>query len=609
MKQTIFRLMPVALAALVTLSTVALASATRAPAAHRYADLTQARHVVDTGTASPGRPVSHVWHGAGHDQMLKASAPAASNMTSRQDVTPLIGNLGSHSHPITTASETAQRYFDEGLTLTFGFNHAEAVRSFKDAAEIDPGCAMCHWGIALALGPNINAPMADEAVPAAWAALQQAQALAPAASPAEQAYIQALATRYVAEPVADRADLDLAYADAMRELSRQYPDDLDAATLYAEAVMDLTPWQFWTKDGQPTTYTGEIVQVLESVLARNPNHPGANHYYIHTVEASYTPERALPSAERLEKLAPGAGHLVHMPGHVYWRTGRYQDAVRVNEDAILADEVTIRRGLSGADQGSHSYYSLSYYPHNIHFLFAAAQMQGQSGLALTAARKLVASIPAEAYKAAPALEDFRPMVLFGQVRFGQWDAILAEPQPAPELQYTTGIWHWARGLAYVRKGQLDLAATELDRLSAIAETDAMQELTLASFPKAATLLEIARGVLAGELAGARGDTAQMIAHLERSVEIQDSLAYIEPPAWFYPVRHNLGAALLQAGRAADAETTYREDLRQFPENGWSQFGLAASLTAQGKTAEAAEVERQFAQTWHRADVTLTGSRF
>jgi tetratricopeptide (TPR) repeat protein len=601
MKQTLFRMMPVVLAGLVTLGTVALASATAGPSAHRYAGLMQAGHAGHTGTASQGRPVSHIWHGAGADHLMRTSAPTA---PSQRDVTPLIGNLGSHSHPITTSSEAAQRYFDEGLTLTFGFNHAEAVRSFQDAAELDPGCAMCHWGVALALGPNINAPMDAAAVPEAFAALQQAQTLASGASPAERAYIKALATRYVAEPIADRATLDLAYADAMRQLSRQYPDDLDAATLFAEALMDLTPWQFWTKDGQATDYTGEIVQTLESVLARNPEHPGANHYYIHAVEASRAPERALPSAERLERLAPGAGHLVHMPGHVYWRTGRYQDAVRVNEVAILADEVTIRRGLSGADQGSHSYYSLSYYPHNIHFLFAAAQIQGQSGLALTAARKLVASIPAEAYKAAPALEDFRPMV-----RFGRWDEILAEPQPPAELQYTTAIWYWARGLAYVRQGQPELATIELERLTAIAETDAMQELTLASFPKAATLLGIARGVLAGELAGVRGDTGQMIAQLEQAVEIQDSLAYIEPPAWFYPVRHNLGAALLQAGRAADAEATYREDLRQFPDNGWSQFGLAASLAAQGKTAEAAEAERRFAETWRQADVTLTGSRY
>jgi tetratricopeptide (TPR) repeat protein len=298
-----------------------------------------------------------------------------------------------------------------------------------------------------------------------------------------------------------------------------------------------------------------------------------------------------------------------MPGHVYWRTGMYADAVRVNEQAITVDEATIRRGVTGADQGSHSFYALAYYPHNIHFLFAAAQMEGRSQLALTAARKLVDSIPFEAYALAPGLEDFRPMPIFAMVRFGMWDAILAEPQPQAELQYATAIWHWSRGLAYVRQGQLDRATNELASLNAIAETDAMRNLTLASFPKAATLLEIASGVLAGELAGAQGDTARMIEQFERAVAVQDELAYIEPPAWFYPVRHSLGAALLQAGRAADAEATYREDLRQHPNNGWSLFGLAESLRAQGKADEATEAHQRFEEAWQRADVKLGSSRY
>jgi tetratricopeptide (TPR) repeat protein len=558
--------------------------------------------------ASGGRDSAGIHRHGAQAHSLHAMHPAA-DATVQRDLTPLIGNLGSHEHRITTSSELAQRYFNEGLTLTFGFNHAEAVRSFKDAATVDPACAMCHWGVALALGPNINAPMSDEAVPEAYAAIQKAQELAPAASPAEQAYIRALATRYVAAPVADRSELDLAYADAMRALSKQYPDDFDATTLFAEALMDLTPWQYWTKDSQPTTYTHEIIKTLESVLARNPDHPGANHYYIHAVEASDTPERALPSAARLERLAPGAGHLVHMPGHVYWRTGRYLDAARVNETAIAVDEDTIRRGVTGADQGTHSFYALSYYPHNIHFLYAAAQMEGRSQLALTAARKLVSVIPSEAYKAAPALEDFRPMPIFAMVRFGQWGDILAEPQPEAELQYATGIWHWARGLAYLRQGQVDLAEKELAQLNVIAESDAMDELMLASFPPASTLLGIASHVLTGELAAAHGDSVRAIAELEAAVAIQDGLAYIEPPAWFYPVRHSLGAALLEAGRPADAESVYREDLRQYPHNGWALFGLAQSLGDQGKTAEALEVQQRFAEAWQRADVTLTASRY
>ena len=534
---------------------------------------------------------------------IRAEAAAAGELT------PLFGNLGSHSHTITTGSDLAQRYFDEGLNLTYGFNHAEAIRSFKVAITIDPSCAMCYWGIALALGPNINAPMEASAVPEALAALEQAVALASAASPAEQAYIQALTTRYSAAPDADRVELDMAYANAMRALARQYPDDLDAVTLFGEALMDLSPWQYWTSDGQATEYTPEIVAALESVLARNPNHPGANHYYIHAVEASRTPERALPSARALETLVPGAGHLTHMPSHVYWRVGQYPDAGRVNETAIQVDEATFRRGVQGADQGTHAFYSLSYYPHNIHFLFAASQMQGRSELALVAARKLVAVIPEPAYREVPALEDFRPMPLFSMVRFGKWTEILAEPQPAADLQYTTGIWHWARGLAYLRQGDLAAAEREHELVAMISQTDAMREQSLASFPKASTLLEIATLVLGGEIESARGNTAGAVERFEAAVAIQDGLAYIEPPAWFYPVRHNLGAVLLVAGRASEAEAVYREDLRQYPNNGWSLLGLAQSLEAQGKAAEAQAARQQLADVWKQADVKPTSSRF
>ncbi|WP_289500345.1 hypothetical protein [Gloeocapsopsis sp. IPPAS B-1203] len=516
-------------------------------------------------------------------------------------------NLGSHNHQISTNNPITQRYFNQGLILAYGFNHAEAERSFREAARLDPDCAMCYWGIALVLGPNINAPMDDAAVPKAYTALQKAQNLAPKASPTEQAYIQALAKRYTPQPVKDRTSLDRDYAKAMRELYQRYPNDLDAATLYAEALMDLTPWNFWTKDGQPTTYTNEIVSTLESVLQRHPNHPGANHYYIHAVEASQTPERAIPSAQRLETLVPDAGHLVHMPSHVYWRVGRYYDAARINERAIRVDET---HGVGGTrDQNVHSYYALAYYPHNIHFLFAAAQMSGRSTLALEAARKLVAKIPDRAYQDVPALEDFKPMPLFALVRFGKWQEILQEPQPRSELQYTTGMWHWARGLAYVRRGNLDQAKSEYAQLRKIAQTDAMKELTLASFPQASTLLDIASHVLASELAQAQGQTNEAIAQLKKAVSIQDSLSYIEPPSWYYPVRHNLGYTLLNVGQIQEAEAVYREDLKQYPHNGWSLFGLVQSLQAQGKTKEAQMIQQQFAAAWKYADVKLTASQF
>jgi tetratricopeptide (TPR) repeat protein len=557
-----------------------------------------------------------MWAGTPYEHIMmpvqaEATATAAHghDASTPEEVSPLLGSLGHHHHPITTSSDLAQRYFDEGLILTFGFNHEEAIRSFNDALKLDPDCAMCYWGIAYALGPNINAPMDDAAVPEAYAALQKAIELAPQASEAEQAYIQALAERYAAEPVADRAPLDLAYAEAMRELANQYPDDLDAATLLAEALMDLSPWNYWTKEGEPTEYTNEIVSTLESVLERDPNHPAANHFYIHAVEASQTPERAIPSAERLEYLVPNAGHLVHMPGHIYWRVGRYHDVVRINQRAAYVDENHIHLVDSAPDPASQTFYSMAYYPHNYHFLFAGAQMEGRSEDALDAARRLVAAVPAEAYREVPPLEDFKPMPLFALARFGKWQEILDEPQPEANFQYTTGIWHWARGLAYLRLGQLDQAQAEYKQLSEIAQAQAMKDLVLWSFSPASTMLEIASHVLAGELAGAEGKPDEMIAELEAAVAIQDDLSYIEPPAWFYPVRQNLGAALLEAGRAAEAEAVYRADLEQYPNNGWSLFGLAQSLEAQGKSEEAAEVQHQFEMAWQYADMTLTASRF
>ena len=520
------------------------------------------------------------------------------------EVSPLLGNLGDHHHPITTNSELAQRYFNQGLMLAYGFNHELAIQSFQDALKLDPECAMCYWGIAYALGPNINAAMEDTAVPEAYAAVQQAQKLAAQASEVERAYIEALAERYAAEPVADRAGLDLAYANAMRQVAQKYSYDIDALTLFAEALMDLTPWNYWTKDGQPTEYTPEIMATLEAAFELNPYHAGANHFYIHAVEASQTPELAIPSAERLEGAVPGAGHLVHMPAHIYWRTGRYHDAYRINEAAIHSDEHTVG---GKPDQGAHTLYSLLYYPHNIHFLMAAGQMEGRSQEALAAARRVASDIPASAYEEVAAMEDFMPLPLFALVRFGQWETILAEPQPETQFQYATGIWHWARGLAYARLGEVDKAAAEYDKLVAIGQTEAMKNLTLYSFAQASTMLDIATHVLAGELAGARGQTEQMVAELEKAVEIQDNLHYIEPPAWHYPVRHNLGAALLRIGQAEEAEAVYREDLRQYRQNGWSLFGLGESLKAQGKTAEAAEVQQQFELAWQYADIQLTSS--
>jgi tetratricopeptide (TPR) repeat protein len=532
---------------------------------------------------------------------VPAAQPTPTPVAAGEPLAELFDNLGDHHHPITTGSTLTQKFFDQGLTLAYAFNHDEAIRSFQEAARLDPACAMCYWGIALALGPNINAPMDDAVVPDAYAALQKAIELAAGVSEAEQAYLQALAQRYSAEPVDDRAPLDQAYADAMGEVVQKYPDDVDAATLYAEALMNLRPWDYWAPDGQPQPGTDEILSVLESVLVRSPDHPGANHYYIHTIEGGPFAEKAIPSAERLPGLVPGAGHLVHMPAHVYWRVGRYHDASIANEHAIHADESYL------PDRNVQGFYPAAYYPHNIHFLFASASMEGRSAQALDAARKLVEKTPVDTLRSMPFLEDFLPTPLFAMTRFGMWEEILAEPQPAAEFQYTTGIWHYARGLALVRLDHAQEAAGELERLNAIASQPAMAEHILFSYQPAATMLAIAAHILAGELAGVRGDRDERIAQLETAVAIQDGLAYIEPPPWHFPVRQALGAALLEAGQSAEAEAAYREDLQQYPANGWSYFGLAQSLAAQGKTGEAAEVQKQFDAAWSNADVTLTAS--
>lgn len=523
--------------------------------------------------------------------------------TNGADVKPLLGNLGDHTHPIKTQSALAQKYFDEGLILTFGFNHAEAIRLYNDALKLDPNCAMCYWGIAYALGANINAAMDPSAVAPAWAALQQAVKLAPKASKAEQGYINALAKRYAADPKADRAALDKAYADAMRDLAKAYPDDLDAASLFAEALLDLTPWVYWTKDGKPTEYTNEIVSTLEAVLKRDPNHPAANHFYIHAVEGSQTPERAIPSADRLTHLVPGVGHLVHMPGHVYWRVGRYHDAELANEHAIHSDESYI------PDRGAQGLYVLGYYPHNIHFLTSAAQMEGKSKLAIESARKVAEKAPSAVALAVPLFQNFGAMPFLALVRFGKWQEILAEPQPDAQLHYATGMWHWARGMAYAATGDLKKAQTEYAPVQILAQSKEMHDLQLLGFTTGAINLTLAGHLLAGDIAGAQGDTKQQIAELEAAVKVQDDLPYIEPPAWYFPTRDMLGAALLKAGRAADAEAVYRTDLKQYPNSGWALFGLMKSLEAQNKPGEAATVKQEFETAWQYADVTLTTSRF
>ncbi|MEE8177009.1 MAG: hypothetical protein V3T65_03360 [Acidobacteriota bacterium] len=517
-------------------------------------------------------------------------------------IAPRLQNLGDYKHPVTTSSPRAQLFFNQGLTLTFGFNHREAGRSFREVARLDPDCAMAYWGQALVLGPNINMPMPPSAEPQAYELIQKAVALKAKVSERERAYIDALATRYSNEEKPDRKALDRAYAEAARQLSERYPNDLDAATLYAEALMDLRPWNYWTKDGRPYPKTLEIVSVLESVLERNPNHPLGIHLYIHAVEA-VKPELAEAGADRLGKLAPGAGHLVHMPSHIYRRVGRYADASEANVQAIAADEDYITQCRA---QGI---YPLGYYPHNIHFLWDAASMEGRSEVAIDAARKVASKLSAEKLREMPMLNSFAVVPLFAYTRFGKWEEILQEPRPADDLLFLAGIWHYARGLAFTATGRLGAAATELESLDKIAADKSLQELALFSPNPGAPIIKIAAEVLAGRLAAKRGETEKAIAHLHRAVLLEDALVYTEPADWHYPVRQSLGAVLLQAGRAAEAETVYWEDLRRNPENGWSLFGLMKSLEAQGKTEQAEEIEQRFRKAWTRANVTLAASRF
>jgi tetratricopeptide (TPR) repeat protein len=518
-------------------------------------------------------------------------------------IAPRLQNLGDHKFPVKTNSARAQLFFNQGMMLVYGFNHAEATRSFREAARLDPNCAMAYWGMAYVLGPNINMSMPPESEPKAYEMIQKAIALKKNASVREQAYIEALAKRYSGEVKPDRAARDRAYAEAMRNLSSRYPDDLDAATLWAEAMMDLRPWNYWTRDMQPYPETQEIMQVLESVMTRNPNHPGAIHLYIHSVEFA-RPELAEAGAQRLWKLAPGAGHLVHMPSHIFRRVGRYDDASKSNQDAIAADEDYIEQCRA---QGV---YPLAYYPHNIHFLWDSATMEGRRDTAIAAARKSSSSIPEGAWREVPLLHQFLVAPLFAYTRFGEWDMILAESRPAEDSLFWTGIWHYARGLAFTATEELDKAGRELDSLQKIAGQKSLDGYRVTfSRNGAKAILEIADEVLAGELAAKHGDYENAIARLHRGVLLEDNLIYNEPPDWHVPVRQALGAVLLEAGRAAEAESIYWQDLTTNRENGWSLFGLLQSLRAQGKEEQAAVIEKKFRKAWARSEVTLTASRF
>jgi len=516
---------------------------------------------------------------------------------------PVLSGLGPYRGPTATANPAAQRYFGQGVVLTWGFNPAEAARAFETAAALDPACALCWWGVAWSLGPNVNSDMRDEDGPRVAAALAKAKAVA--RTPRERAWIDALAARHPDPTRPGHLD-EAAYAARMQALARRYPGDPDVATLAAEALVNLSPYDWWEADGRPKPGTTEILAHLDRAIAKEPRHAGALHYRIHVLESSPHPEGGLSSAKALAGLVPGSGHLLHMPAHIDMRTGRYDDAVKANLASIAADERYV------AEVDAQRAYRVGYVAHNHHFLYASAAMDGRSGLALQAARDAWPSAcgPGGADRSTGILQHYYVLPLFALVRFGRWDAILADTLPPDVAEpYPLAIWHYARGTAYARTGRLDEARRELAKVEALAADPRIAGVRIKNINPAQAMTRIAALTLAADIAQASGRPADAVAKLAEATAVDDGLRYDEPHLWLAPTRHALGAALLAAGRPADAERVYREDLAHYPDNAWSLAGLALALEGQGKAAQAAAVRARLAQATARADVRIATSRF
>ena len=504
---------------------------------------------------------------------------------------PLYTNLGNLHVPVTTSNPKAQAYFDQGLRLTFSFNHAEAARAFRAAQQLDPQCAMCHWGEALVLGPNINAPMFPTAVEPAHAAAARALKLAPSATPAEQALIRAVARRYDATPPADRAPLDKAYADAMADAARAFPNNDTIQVLFAESLMDLSPWDYWEAAGsKPKNRTPEMLSALERVLERNPTHPGAAHYYIHAMEASTHPEKALPAARVLARQIPGAGHVVHMPSHIYYRIGMYREALQSNLDAVAVDEAYFRTS------GSDPVYRGAYYPHNIHFVMVSALMGGDGKAALEAAGKLDKSISPELLKEFAGLQPVKAAPYFSHVQFSSPDVLVALPDPGSEFVLVKAMWHYARAVGFARKGAQAEGQREVQALRAIEDKADFKPIAAWGVP-AQEIVRTARLVASGRLADARGNLPAAITAYQEAVAVQDTLPYMEPPHWYYPVRQSLGAALLRTGQLDAAEQVFRTSLVRTPSNGWALRGLIEVYRKRGDAPALAAAQKRFESTW------------
>lgn len=511
----------------------------------------------------------------------------------------LFDGMGDHTRKISTANSLAQRYFNQGLAMCYGFNHDEAVRSYQAVADLDPECAMAYWGQAFALSPNINLPMPDANSELAFAAIQKAMECKAGATAAERDLIDALALRFESPPKKERVHLDQAYADAMAQVWAKHPNDGDVGVLYADALMNLSPWDQWTADFKPTKNTGKILAALERVMELNPNHPGANHLYIHAVESSANPGRAEVAADRLGALIPGIGHIVHMPAHIYIQVGRFADSMACNKKASKLDRDYFART---GTQGTYHFY----HAHNNHFRVWSAMYQGRYEDALESCAQTLKDLPAP-FHADPGAAEWLVMDLHVHLRFGQWAAVLAAESPSKDQPYAVAMWHYARGMAFANTGKSKAARDEAAAFERVAAT--VPEDQKVFIVPAHDVLKVAREMLAGESAFHAGDHNKAWEHLNAAVAAEDALHYSEPSPWMMPTRHALGALLLQQGRVASAEAAYRHDLRRHPGNGWSLHGLAECLSRRGATAEAADVRKKFDATWAGATVKINASCF
>jgi tetratricopeptide (TPR) repeat protein len=513
---------------------------------------------------------------------------------------PLLEGLYAIDFPVSTKNEKARAYFNQGLVLTYGFDHSDAEVSFLEAIKYDHDLAMAYWGVAFVLGPNINAPMEKANVYRAYQMVQKALSLVDKASDKERDLVEALARRYGSEPLQDRSSLDRAFADAMQKVYQKYPDDPDITVLYAEAMMDLHPWDYWTEDYRPRPWTPAVKNVLEKAVRRHPGHPHVHHLYIHLMENSPDPEAAVKSADMILNIVPASGHLVHMAGHAYYAAGMYNDCSRANEKALGVDRMLI------SSFNTSGFYQLAYVPHVLHYLLASYMMEGRSTEAIHAARTLANGIDPKMMRKSGmgTLQHYYLAPYYTLVRFGRWEEILKEPSPAGDLIYPLGMWHYARGMAFSRKGDTMLAETEHESLLKIMKDPVLESVTIWDINRAKDLLEIASDVLTGEIFAAKGETEKALDYLERGVRKETALPFDEPPPWYFPVNQALGTLLLEAGQVERAESVFRNDLKRNPENPWSLFGLAVCLKKSGRHIETADFEKRFRRAWARADIEI-----